>query len=273
MFELGAGKTIAIDEGHGNFHTKDGRYRPFAMLLEADGYNVDSHSAQFTDDSLSDVDILVISNALHPDNATNWELPTPSAFTESEIDAVEDFVVAGGGLFLIADHMPMPGAAAELAARFGIEFSNGFVFEDVEDGQAATTQPVFKKSEGRIGDHPIIHGRNEDETIEQVASFTGSAFPATAGSVSLIRFGEKTTMSLPSVAWQFDANTAFARIPGWSQGLAIEHGNGRVVIFGEAAMFTAQRDTEGVPFGMTHPQAHDNQQLLLNIAHWLSILL
>ena len=64
--------------------------------------------------------------------------------------------------------------------------------------------------------------------------------------------------------------TSRARIPGWSQGVAISHGNGRVVIFGEAAMFTSQRSGNSPPAGMTSAEATDNQQLLLNIVRWLS---
>ena len=270
MFASGQGGLVVIDEGHGNIHTKDGRYRPFAMLLEADGFNVDSHTGAFTSESLSGADIVVISNAVHSVNAISWELPTPSAFTDSEIETVADFVDAGGGLFLIADHMPIPGAAAELAAKFSIEFSNGFVFEIGEDNQPLRAPSIFKMSEGRIGDHPITRGRHEAETINQVASFTGSAFPVTGRAVSLIRFGERTTMLLPTVTWEFDANTSSAMIPGWSQGVAIEFGDGRVVIFGEAAMFTSPVNAENSQFGMTYSQAKDNQQLLLNIVHWLS---
>jgi hypothetical protein len=270
MFAPGEGGLVAIDAGHNNFHTKDGRYKPFATVLESDGYNIDAHIGKFTTESLSDIDILVISNALHSDNETNWELPVLSAFSDLEIEAVVDFVDAGGGLFLIADHMPMPGAAAELAARFSIEFSNGFAFEIGEDNQPNRTPSIFKKTDDRIGDHPITRGRHGAENIHQVATFTGSAFPVSGDATSLIQFGENATMLLPTVAWEFDANTASIEIPGWSQGVALKHGDGRVVIFGEAAMFTSQVNAQSAPFGLSHPQAKDNQQLLLNIIHWLS---
>jgi hypothetical protein len=54
---------IGIDEGHKNFHTRQGRYKPFAALLEADGYTVASVSS-FRAESLQGLDILVIANAL-----------------------------------------------------------------------------------------------------------------------------------------------------------------------------------------------------------------
>lgn len=48
----------------------------------------------------------------------------------------------------------------------------------------------------------------------------------------------------------------------------------RVAAFGEAAMFSAQlAGPEQRPMGLNRPQARQNQQFLLNVAHWLSGLL
>jgi len=269
MHAHGSGSLVLIDEGHNNIHTKDGRYGPFASLIELDGYQVDSHKGAFSTESLTDADVLVVANSLNAVNNENWELPTLSAFTDTEIETVVDFVESGGGLFLIADHMPFPGAAAALAARFSIEFSNGFVLEFDDENQQVEPS-IFQRAVGRIGEHAITNGRGDAEMIGQVATFIGSAFPITGNAVSLIHFGENTVMLMPTVAWEFGENTSRATVPGWSQGVALEQGNGRVVIFGEAAMFTSQQRGDNAPSGMTSPQARDNQQLLLNIIRWLS---
>ena len=51
-------------------------------------------------------------------------------------------------------------------------------------------------------------------------------------------------------------------------------GKGRVAIFGEAAMFSAQlAGPQKRPMGMNDPVAKQNPQFLLNIMHWLSGLL
>jgi hypothetical protein len=47
-------------------------------------------------------------------------------------------------------------------------------------------------------------------------------------------------------------------------------GKGRVAVFGEAAMFSAQLDGPRQPMGMNAPGAEQNHQLLLNVMHWLS---
>ncbi len=268
MHAHGSGPRIFIDEGHSNFHTKDGRFEPFASLIEADGYQVGSHEGAFSAGSLADVDVLVISNSLNSINRENWELPTPSAFSEEEIETIVDFVESGGGLFLIADHMPFPGAAAALAASFNVEFSNGFAMEFDQNRRVGPS--VFRRTDARIGEHVSTSGRNDLEKINQVATFAGSAFPITGNAISLIHFGENAVMLMPTVAVELSETTPRARIPGWSQGVAIEHGSGRVTVFGEAAMFSSQRIGDNPPIGMTAPLAADNQQLLLNIIRWLS---
>jgi len=51
-------------------------------------------------------------------------------------------------------------------------------------------------------------------------------------------------------------------------------GRGRVAVFGEAAMFTAQvSGPERRPMGMNTPTAAQNPQFLLNVMHWLAGLL
>jgi hypothetical protein len=125
-YEKGQGPIVLIDEAHENFHTLNGRFKPFATVVEKDGYVVNASSALFTKDQLNKGRILVVANALHSSNLQHWTLPNPSAFTDDEIEVVNAWVKDGGCLFLIADHMPFPGAAEKLAASFGFKFYNGF---------------------------------------------------------------------------------------------------------------------------------------------------
>ena len=68
----GQGPVVAVDAAHNNFHTADGRYKPFADLLRRDGYAVRGFDVHFTADSLEGVEILVISNALNERNREDW---------------------------------------------------------------------------------------------------------------------------------------------------------------------------------------------------------
>ncbi|HEX5709245.1 MAG TPA: hypothetical protein VFX96_18220 [Pyrinomonadaceae bacterium] len=263
-YKEGRGPVVCVDEAHFNFHTAGGRYAAFATLLRGDGYVVRPSTARFTRESLKDCRVLVIANANSERNQTNWTLPIDPAFTDEEVAAVAAWVKAGGALFHIVDHMPMPGASDKLARAFGVEFSNGFAL--VPDVQGPM---IFKRADGQLGDHAITRGRNKDERVERVATFTGSAFRA-SGAKPILVFGDGVISLEPNVAWQFTPETPKVEVKGWMQGAALRHGKGRVVVFGEAAMFTAQlAGPNKLKVGMNSPDAPENPRLLLNILHWL----
>ena len=113
------GPRVMFDEAHHNFHTADGRYKPFVDLLVHDGYQVIRNRKSFTKQSLDSFKVLVIANALGAEEMDD-EGSDKSAFTEEEIQAVYDWVRSGGALLLIADHAPFGGAAATLATKFGV---------------------------------------------------------------------------------------------------------------------------------------------------------
>ena len=269
-FKEGTGPTVLIDGGHHNFHTMEGRYLAFARILQRDGYIVRSQHARFTRTDLDHCEILVISNALAKENENDWSLPTPSAFDSDEIVVVRSWVNDGGSLWLIADHMPFPGAAGRLAAEFGILMGNGFALDPrTENGRMR-----FTRREGTLADHPITRGRNSSERIDSVISFTGQAFRLEAPGDNLMTLGHEIILLMPQVAWQFSRLTPSISASGMLQGAAIRFGNGRVAVFGEAAMFSAQlAGPNRVPAGMNDPTAPQNPQFLLNVLHWLSGLL
>ena len=75
----------------------------------------------------------------------------------------------------------------------------------------------------------------------------------------------------PEGAFQFKPETPRVPVAGWCQGAVLGVGKGRVAIFGEAAMFTAQlAGPEKKSMGMNAPEAAKNYQFLLNVMHWLS---
>lgn len=264
-YKAGIGPVVFIDEGHNNFHTKNGRYKAFSKLLERDGYNVKAYKGAFRKAELSKGKILVISNALNEINVKDWVLPNPSAFTVSEIKIVEKWVYDGGSLFLIADHMPMAGAAKELAAAFEFEFTNGFALDTIHGGPS-----YFNLNERTLIENSITKGRDKSESVEQVASFTGQAFKIPADAISILTLTKDYANMLPDTAWVFNDQTTRYNVEGWSQGAYKNHGNGKIVVFGEAAMFTAQiAGPKKRKVGMNSNVAPENYQLLLNIIHWL----
>ena len=266
MYKTGQGPVVLIDEAHFNFHTVDGRYQPFANLLRRDGYDVRGSKAPFSKASLSVGKIMVIANALAEKNKDQWTLPTPSAFTTEEIAAVKEWVQSGGSLFLIVDHMPFPGAAGDLAKAFGITIVNGYAYDpNVQEPM------VFNLSNGMLKPHTILNGRNESEKVDSVATFTGSAFKIEGTAQPLFVFGNTAVSAITTTAGQVTKDTPRVPINGWLQGATMRVGKGRIAIFGEAAMFSAQLSGPNKnPMGMNAPVASKNPQFLLNVMHWLS---
>jgi hypothetical protein len=265
-----SGPRVLIDEAHSNYHTVDGRYAPFAAQLRADGYIVEGLAAPATPETLGTGDIYVISNALAASDVEGWKLPIESAFTAAEIRAIEEWVELGGSLMLIADHMPMPGAVEDLAAVFGILFHNGFLYDATGESKLN-----FERGQG-LGDHAITTGRSPDERVDKVRTFTGQAFRATGEVAPLLTVPPGSILKLPIEAWEFKPTTPEIRADGMMQGAVLHFGKGRVAVFGEAAMFSAQeqiRDGKHVQMGMNAPDAAQNPQFLLNVMHGLSGLL
>lgn len=264
-YDIGKGSIVFIDEGHHNFHTKNGRYKAFSNLLERDGYNVKEYKGVFKKNELAKGKILVISNALNEINVDDWVLPNPSAFTESEIEVIRQWVFEGGSLFLIADHMPMSGAAKDLAKAFEFEFTNGFVFDTLSRGPA-----YFNLKEKTLSESIITKGRDSTESVEQITTFTGQAFKIPDDATPILTFNKNYVNMLPDTAWVFDNETTKYNVEGWSQGAYKKYGKGKIVVFGEAAMFTAQlAGPKKRKAGMNSEVAPENYQLLLNIIHWL----
>ncbi len=266
MYKTGSGPVILLDEAHFNFHTADGRYQPFAALLRRDGYTVTPSKSAFSDASLKAGKILVVANALAEKNKDEWILPTPVAFTASEVDAVQSWVKKGGSLLLIVDHMPFPGAAENLAKGFGITFSNGYAIDPSVQGPM-----VFKLADGSLKTHAILNGRNDSEKVDAVATFTGSAFQAPSDAKPLFVLGNSVVSAITTTAGQITSETPRVPVNGWYQGAVMHFGKGRVAVFGEAAMFSAQLSGPNKnPMGMNAPIASKNPQFLLNVMHWLS---
>jgi hypothetical protein len=264
-YESGKGPRIVIDEAHHNFHTAEGRYKPFAELLRRDGYRVESLSQPFSAGSLKGVGVLVIANALHERNAENWAPPNPCAFRKDEIAALHSWVEKGGSLFLIADQAPFPAAAYDLAKAFGVEFINGHAMA----GHWNRGPQTFERETG-LKECTITRGRSDEEKVTKVATFTGSAFKPPKDAIAVLEFGPKSQAygRKAGEKGQFEASTV--PIEGWCQGAVMKVGKGRVAVFGEAAMFSAQTAGRVFRMGMNAPHAEQNHQLLLNVMHWLS---
>jgi len=260
----GQGPMVCVDETHNNFHTSVGTYLPFARVLRRDGYQV----RRFTEGgtaALESCDVLVVADAQPPAEAGD-----PPTFSAEEVAALGDWVEAGGSLFLITDHQPDPGAIEQLAAVFGVETHNGYVLNGPPSNPGGPI--IFRLEDGTLQDDPLLHGRGPQEVVTEAATFLGAALRGGEGFRPLLVFGPGFLSWAPAEYYQFKADTPTVEVAGWSQGGVVEHGAGRVAVFGEAAMFTAQVFPGGARVGLNAPEAPHNLRLLLNVMHWLSRL-
>jgi hypothetical protein len=261
------GPRVLFDEAHHNFHTFEGRYKPFVDLLLNDGYRVVRNREPFTKTSLSSFKVLVIANALGAEEMDDNGADA-SAFTEEECAAVQEWVKGGGSLLLIADHAPFGGAAAALGNRFGVDMSKGFTYDPANSvSEKNPSLLIFSRDNKLLTTHPITEGRDQNERLNRVQSFTGQSLKGPEDSVAVLKLAE-TAKDTPNREAESSVSAA-----GRAQALAFKHGKGRVVVQGEAAMLSAQiAGANKQPMGMNVP-GNDNKQYALNLMHWLSGLL
>jgi hypothetical protein len=261
VFKQGEGPLLLVDAGHHNFHTLADKFAPFGKVAEMNGFKLKSNDGALQAATLAGVKILVIANALNEKNVDNWRQPVLSAFTAAEIDLIKNWVNKGGRLFLIADHMPFAGAAAELARSFGFSFYDGF----------AMCRPKKKYDAFYFANGTLKHSVLTDMhgAADSIVTFTGQAFNIPPYATPVISLGAEYKVLMPEVAWEFNDQMKIAPAEGLSQLAYGSYGAGKLVVAGEAAMFTAQRVGD-VRIGLSAPYAPNNVQLLSNILEWLA---
>lgn len=274
---IGANRPVVVlDDAHQNFHTAAGRYKPFVDLLTADGYTIVAGKQPFSAESLIDPRVLVIANALGTGISNDNINDPPSAFSDAECDAVRDWVSRGGSLLLIADHSPYGATAATLSSRFGVEMGKGYAWQ-ASGGSPPTTTIVHTRQSGALATHAITQG------IDRVAAFTGQSLSVPPAATALLQFAGTAYESAGNevqadmTAFQNGRPHKARNVAGRAQGVALDYGKGRVVVMGEAAMFSAQVARFTDPDGRVNEMrmgmnvvGNDNRQFLLNLMKWLT---
>jgi len=248
----GEAPLIVIDAGHDNMHTVEGTYLTFARIARSDGFRVEGRTGLFTADALGDVDVLVVANATDPTRSGG------PALLDSEAAVLADWLAQGGAMVLVADHQPWPAAVEPLTRRLGVEFANAFAYDGPEGAQSGSL--FYRRSDGSLGEHAVTDG------VAQFGTFLGSAFRLVGPHVPLLRMSPSAVARPRMRTAPTDADVP---IGGWLQGALLEPGQGRVAVFGEAAMLSAQVRGSQL-MGMNAPGAEDNARLLRNVLRWLA---
>ncbi|MBW2459703.1 MAG: hypothetical protein JRI68_34755, partial [Deltaproteobacteria bacterium] len=111
---VAAAQTVYWDVTHGTYlqYNIAGNYSALAAQLTGNGYTVSETAVGLDNANLSNVDVVVITIT------NSWD----SAYTQSEINAVQSFVNGGGGLFIWCDQVSIAANAnvQGVASLFGV---------------------------------------------------------------------------------------------------------------------------------------------------------
>lgn len=268
---------VLFDEAHNNSSTSTGLYEPYINIIKNDGYKVDINRDPIEREALNNYDILVIVNAKGEKHKFD------PAFTKNEQTDIYNWVIEGGSLLLIADHYPFGSAVADLSEKFGVIMNKGEVYDSLNYDTTSTdkAQLVFSDENDLLPVSSIKNGRNSNEIIHKVITFTGQSLYIADTNFIILKLSETAKDIIPDSTWDEKSliifTTTYTRfsdpVPskGNAQCVAKKAGKGRVVILGDAAVLTAQI-FENVRFGIDDTR-NDNKQFALNIMHWLSNIL
>src|SRR3954447_25854002 len=135
-------------------HPEDSSYARAADALRARSFAVEAHTSGPLDAATLDgAAVLVMAHPSDP----KWERTVPESgpprLTDGELEAIEAWVRAGGGLILLAEEEQdkYGNNVAELAARFGIEIRNEVVSDYERHHAGAPTWVLADLGDGQRG--------------------------------------------------------------------------------------------------------------------------
>lgn len=266
-FAANKGPKLLIDKAHSPYVAR-GAYGPFLNLLREDGFQTNSLETKFTVKSLADTQILVVVNAYKKTYSQFSIMQPPAAHDADEIEVINDWVLKGGRLLIIADHAPFAGGTSALAEKFGFIFFNGYVLEEAalpfRHGHIN-----YRINKGLNQKHPIVRGNFVEEEVSQLYTFTGSAFIPPAKAQSLLTIPKGFVVLMTQSTRESDKAPRID-VSGLSAGSTLAHGDGRVAVFAEAAAFTAQVVNKLKTMGMNNPNGAKNPIFALATMRWLA---
>lgn len=236
------GKRVLISAGHAETMTKV-RMLTATRMLGQDGYEVNTSLGELLPQ------LRVFTDRLGNDQLENYDAvitlgsgPGLKSFSEEELRALRNYVVAGGGLVIAANEHIGPHwwfsnsqSKQPLTALFGVGTTETNI-ADAQTGRDGTPGYPLLFADAGSAAHPIMTG------VDSVQSLGMSVLRPDnpAGSV-LLRSGEAAT----------PANAPAA--------VALEFGKGRVVVLGDAKWLQPDSFAQA-----------DNAQFFQNIIHWVT---
>jgi hypothetical protein len=157
-------------------------------------------------------------------------------------------------------------APEKLANAFGVFGS----IKTVEDSKRTVTglndPTVIYFSEKEMNKKTsIVSGRNKNEALKTVMSFTGQSLRGPKESKTILYFSDQAVESVK------DGPKTSAK--GKSAMIALKFGKGRVIVTGDGTFFSSKlEDEKNEKYGINR-LGTDNVQMAINTFHWLSKIL
>ena len=216
-------------------HPADSSYALAARALAAHDFTVAANTDRPLTDVLADADVLVIAHPSDPkwEYTTNGDSPRLS---DDELDAIDDFVRAGGGLIVLAEteQDKYGNNLNELLARFGVHVESATV-QDYEHHHNAPSWVLAELADGHNG-----HG--DPDLLARV----DRACFYRAGTLVLANGGHVLARTFPT-----------ASPPDAPLAAATRHGDGHVVVLADSDLFGDDCIGE-----------LDHEDLWLNLVYW-----
>ena len=245
LFDEAHSEAWAIDPGDAlamnPVNPADAGYTHAADLLRSRGYSVAAHrEGPFTPDSLSGADVLVIAHPADPARERTTGVGTP-VFTPAELEILQSYVAAGGGLVLLADSEQDTGSnLAALLGRFGVGIDHFTVQDAVHRHQGNARWVLAERAalpENRIEAEDVLAGVAE-------ACFYRSGTLFTAQDADILPLLNSSPTADP-------ADRPLA--------VGVRFGKGRVAVFADSDMF-----------GDDSIADYDHRALWINAVTWAS---
>ncbi|MBL7852022.1 MAG: hypothetical protein JNN04_14060 [Cyclobacteriaceae bacterium] len=269
------GQKIMVDEAHYNL-SNDDSYEPLFKLLRADGYTLSFTSSEISSSALQGVNTMIIINP----RGGRYMDKEKVIFQSQECTHLINWIKNGGSLLLIIDNYYSSSASKNVTDLLGVKVGGGVVTDSKNYDKASMRREnlLFSKENNLLAEHIILKGKDKNESVSTVSSFSGTSLKSINNEYSnLLKFSEYAKESKPDSTWTTGKGLfkqTYVRfvdpvsVAGLSQALAFELGKGRVVFLGDGNMLTALV-VEGQKQGMNAGNNH-NKQFALNIMHWLS---
>ncbi len=184
-------------------------------------YEIEQNHQTLTLERLSEYDLLIVKTPTEP-------------YTADEIAVIEEYVEAGGGLWIIGDHTNVFGSSGfcnEILRPFDIEMQYDSAYELAKGGNSRWVAPS-------IGPHPIC---SSTDKIRFQSSCTIRA-PFFARSV-IDGFNLRSAMADYSAGTFFPENHYVLENPHrfgrFHQAVAMPYGSGRVSVFADSTMLSS----------------------------------